>query len=170
MPFTPVPDKNAGDPFLEVMWDTYIRDNENFIAAALAAYVLAYNEFTAPVTVTATTEATANAIATATAVTLASGDIIWVEFFIPRIGTNSDLHLWLYDGAASIGRLALQGNGYPNSLSGRVRLVCPTNVAAGAHTFSIRGQRNQANLVVTAGPGGAGQEPPGFIRISKALA
>jgi hypothetical protein len=34
MPFSTVPDKSAGDIFTEVMWDTYIRDNINYLQPA----------------------------------------------------------------------------------------------------------------------------------------
>jgi hypothetical protein len=42
MPFTTVPDKAAGDIFTEQMWDTYIRDNINYLGSERGIYVEQY--------------------------------------------------------------------------------------------------------------------------------
>jgi hypothetical protein len=42
MPFTTVPDKAAGDIFTEQMWDTYIRDNINYLGTGRDIYVDQY--------------------------------------------------------------------------------------------------------------------------------
>lgn len=136
--------------------------------AAVAGSELSYIELTSNVNVTATTEATANTVVTAAAVTFDGATSIIVEFYAPYLspGTNA-LSLVLYDGANSIGRVALvQPVGPPKYFSGGSvkRKLTPS---AAAHTYSIRGYVDAGTGVVAGGAGGIGVDMPAFIRITK---
>lgn len=163
--FTTVPDKNVGDVFTEAMWDTFIRDNLNYLYANLNDE-LAYKA--APQgnpSITATTEAAANVVVTADPITLDGATSIWVEFFIPRT-SGGDATFWLYDGSTSLGKLGfIAGNG-PGTTTGRRRL---TNPSAGAHTYSVRVSRSGSATSYNSGdpnqPGGFG---PAYIRVVRA--
>ena len=165
MPFTTVVDKAAGDVFTEAMWDTYIKDNLNWLAAQFADE-LTYDQITADVTVSATTEATATTVITAAAVTCDGTTPVWVSFGFGRTDCpiSDYIDFWLYQDGASIGRVARTTT--QSVVAGRRRLT----PAAGSRTFSIRATRAAGNRVITCGAGGLGTWPPGFIRVVKAAA
>jgi hypothetical protein len=130
-------------------------------------------EFTAPVTISATTEAGANTVVTGTAVSYDGSTAIVVEFFAPYLETSATsgdiIACWLYDGASSIGLLAMVRT--PAASANRVpchahRRLTPSNAS---HTYSIRASRTSANGSVDAGAGGNGNHMPGFIRITRAV-
>jgi hypothetical protein len=134
---------------------------------------LAYAEATALVAVTATTEATAQAVVTAPAVTFDGTTRVIVEFFSrslnpPAAAVGATLTLCLFDGASSVGVVAgVQTPAAANMLAPAIgrRLLTPTS---GAHTYSIRGYVSTGTGNVSAGPGGAGQNMPAYIRVTRA--
>ena len=131
---------------------------------------LAYTEFTADVTISATVEASATTIVTAAALDL-DGQAIDVEFYCPRLDvadTADDVLLTLWDGSTDLGRLAyLISTGADMSWPVHAtRKITPT---VGQHTYSIRGWKVAAGAAVAkAGSGGTGSLLPGFIRVSRA--
>lgn len=159
MPWTPPRTWVNGEIPTQTEFNTHVRDNTKEIWRELA-----YTEFSAPVTVSATTEATATAIVSAGAITF-TADPIDIEFYAPAWTPGSaaeDLFLWLYDGT-SIGKIGAGrlGTVAQGALIGRRRLT-PT---AAAHTYSIRAHTTATAHTVQAGTGGAGTYVPGFIRI-----
>ncbi|HEU5004919.1 MAG TPA: capsid cement protein [Candidatus Saccharimonadales bacterium] len=131
---------------------------------------LAYSEFTAPVTVSATSASTANTVVTATSISSDGNTPVVVEFFAPRVDAGADGHtiVSLYEDGSSIGDIFGQVYSGAN-MQGYdpvhvTRRLTPT---AGAHTFSIRAWRINANGTVEAGPGGTGGTTfvPGYIRV-----
>ena len=138
-------------------------------------YEFDYAQITSPVNIVGTSEAAATTIVTGNAVTYDGSTIVMVECFFEYFqqpGADTNSALYLYDGASSIGRIALQtgpnATGYSGSLRfpgvGGRRRITPS---AGAHTYSIRGMVPAGTGVVSAGAGGNGNGAPGFIRITK---
>jgi len=151
--------------------DTTVRPKLT-LASPAPGTELAYTEFTAPVTISATTEATANTIVTAPAVTFDGATAVNVEFFTPKVilatSVGAEVVFALYDGAASIGLIgdlinsAAAGSVSPASLSRRL------TPSAAAHTYSVRAWRGVADGTIIAGTGGVGAYLPGYIKITKA--
>lgn len=130
---------------------------------------LAYTEFTANVTISATVEASATTIVTAADLDL-DGQAILVEFFCPRLDvadTADDVLLTLWDGSTDLGRLGwhiVTGA----DLSFPVHLARKITPTTGQHTYSIRGWKVGAgSAVANAGTGTAGSLLAGFIRITR---
>lgn len=138
---------------------------------------LAYVEATAGLGITATTEAGAQAFLTAPAITFDGASRIHLEAFAPWVNppttAGSSLHVLLFDGGTALGIWASFRN-TPASAAGTQqttplkaeRFLTPT---AAAHTYSVRlyGTVN-ASAGIGAGPGGAGQYLPAFLRIRRA--
>lgn len=137
---------------------------------------LGYAQIIAGVTVTALTEATADTVVTAPAINFDGTSAALIEFFavaaMPSItAVGRMMEFFLYDGAASMGRLGLlvgetaSATWEPVFLS---RRLVPT---AGIHTYSIRASINVGageQGTILAGAGNApGSDSPAFIRISK---
>lgn len=130
---------------------------------------LAYVEFTANVTITATSEASATTIVTAPALDL-DGQAILVEFFCPRLDvadTADDVLITLWDGSTDLGRLGwhiVTGA----DLSFPVHLARKITPSKGQHTYSVRGWKVGAgSAVANAGTGTAGSLLAGFIRVTR---
>lgn len=143
-----------------------------------AAGEVAFQDFQAPVTLTAVTEAGATVVVTAPAFTADGTAAVIIEFFAPRVDgftqQNPSPAFVLYQDGASIGPL---GWFAPNVASGAeaTNVLLPVYLrrrltpAAGSRTYSIRGYHSGAsNPVVQAGAGASGQFAPGFIRITTA--
>lgn len=135
------------------------------------ALELAYTEYTANVTISATVEASATTIVTASSLDL-DGQAILVEFYCPRLDvadTADDVLLTLWDGSTDLGRLSWQivtgaDIAWPVHLA---RKITPT---VGSHTYSVRGWKVGAgSAVANAGSGTSGSLLPGFIRVSRAF-
>lgn len=137
-------------------------------------YELDYVEFTAPVSPTATTEGTANTIVTSNSVSYNGTTIVMIEFF--SMGARPDtgaagrtLSFWLYEDAASIGRLGVivtpagGGSGDNKPVVIRRRMT-PSNAS---HTYSIRASVSAGTGLVGAGAGGITADMPGYIRITR---
>jgi hypothetical protein len=149
--------------------------NALLVAGAIfPGHELAYVEFNANVTVTATTAAGANTVVSAGSVVF-DGTPVWVEFFaiaaqLPATaGAAMAIDLW--NDSTDLGILgdittpAAVASG-PSVLLRRK--VTPT---AAAHTFSVRAWMAAGGAItgtVVAGGGGASVALPGFIRITKA--
>jgi hypothetical protein len=132
--------------------------------------VLSYVPFTSSVAVTGTSEAAPTTVVTAGAITATGTTLICVEFYAPwvDVGTTAGdfCFIGLRQDGASIGHLALFGGGasgvdYPVPVSVR-RYLTP---AAGSHTYVIAAWRG-TTAQITAGPGGASSDMPGYIRIT----
>jgi hypothetical protein len=141
------------------------------LAAALDE--LAYVEFTASVTISATTEATANTIVTAAAVTFDGVTPVIIEFFAPYVSTAATaaaaVIVNLFDGASAIGALGnLTNPTGTGGLNAPMRLARRLTPSAAAHTYGFRAFAGGGNGGVGAGPGGSGAYMPGFIRIRRA--
>jgi hypothetical protein len=133
-------------------------------------YEYAYNELTAPVSITATTEGTANTVVTASSVTFDGSTPVIVEFYSPEVlpVSGSTLSIILRDdtAGASLGRIAAV---LPPAASTATPVFLRRKLtpAAGARVYSIRAYTNSGTASVNAGAGGAGADMPAFIRITK---
>lgn len=131
---------------------------------------LSYDEFSAPVSITATTEATSNTILTSSAAGCA-GTPIRLEFFAPVVdsgtpGANS-IKFVLYQDGVDIGLFGQVYNTGSEALDPvtLVRRIIPT---AGVHTFSVRAFVSAGTGSVSAGVGTAGNFLPGYIWVTQA--
>lgn len=134
---------------------------------------LDYVEFTSAVNLTATTEATANTIVTGSAIAYDGATVVMIEFYAPTWQVQDTLDavstVYLYDGAASIGRIATALN--PTGDSGGTGLIIPCHgfrrltPSAATHTYSVRGATSTGTSIMHAGAGGNGAQMPGYIRI-----
>lgn len=134
-------------------------------------YEFDYVEFTSGVNITATTEGTANTVVTGSAVAYDGSTAVLIEFetsyFQAVVADNG--RLWLYDGASSIGQVAVVTNPHAtNVLRVPVRVSRRLTPSAATHTYSIRGSTGSGTAVVNAGAGGNGNSMPGYIRIIRA--
>lgn len=138
-------------------------------------YEFGYTEFTSNVNVTGTTEAASNVVVSAPAIAFDGNTRVIIEFYSPVAAADPnadgrDLYLVLYDGTNYLGRIATRrgrGSGASatyNELMARRRLT----PAAGTITYSVRALVTAGTGVVGGGPGGSGQNMPGYIRIMKA--
>jgi hypothetical protein len=154
----------TGELVTASMMNQQIRDNLGYLGD------LAYVEYTANVSITATTEGTAQQIVTAPAITYAATPIM-VEFYSPGISPDAGivgrtLILVLEDGTTPLGQIAAvstPGTGagiYPTYV---VRKLTPT---AASHTYNVRGYVSAGTGTVRAGTGGAGNYIQGFIRVT----
>lgn len=135
---------------------------------------LDYTEFTAGVSISATSEATANTVVTAGAEVFDGSTVIDIEFFSPEARAGFDvagrtLHLWLYDGSSSIGRISRVVGPSTTAVNRPVYAVRRLTPSAASHTYSIRGSVDASTGNVGGGAGGAGNSVPGFIRIRKVI-
>jgi hypothetical protein len=140
------------------------------VTGASAGTQLAYAEFTADVTISATTEATANTIVTAGAISVDGSTPIIVEFGVEAcvIAVVGQLDIWLYEDGSSTGeKMAKVVNPAAASFADPVTARRKRTPASGSRTYSIRGSRVTANWTVEGGPAASGKMP-GYIRVTKA--
>jgi hypothetical protein len=140
---------------------------------ALALDEIAYTEFTANVSVTATTEATANTVVAASAVTFDGATAVLIEFFAAAMQPDINLAgrallVWLYQDGTSIGEIAQVTAPTANQLQGPMSVKRRITPSAGSHTYSIRSSVNAGTGSFSAGAGGLSAVMPGFIRITRA--
>jgi hypothetical protein len=140
--------------------------------AAAAGRELAYAEFLANVSVSVTTEATAVTVVTAPA-TVFDGSPVLIEFSAPGANphnaTLASLTLTLWEDGVCRGTIAIVQTPATSYLVAPVRCARRLTPAAGSHTFAIRAHTSAGVAGVQAGPGGPGQQLPGFIRITKVV-
>jgi hypothetical protein len=132
---------------------------------------LAYAEFTAPVTISATTLAAAQTVVTAPPVTVDGVTPLLVEFSCPYMlsPTANSLDAYLFMDGVSLGVIArnFPSGGTTNFPVRAARRLTP---AAGARTFSVRGVGGAGGGQFYAGVGDASQGTflPSFIRVTQA--
>jgi len=133
----------------------------------------AYNEFTAPVTISATAEATADTIVTASAIDTGGSIPVIIECYLPYVQastTSGDSCVFvLSEGGTSFGKPA-QASGF-STVTGRfpgVLLRHRLTPTTGSKTYALEAYRVTANWTIGAGAGGSGNIMPGYIRIFKA--
>lgn len=136
---------------------------------------IAYAQITATVNITGTTEGTATAIISPAAITF-DGTLCYVEFFTislipPGAAPGDESHVGLFESGTLICSLALCQNNVTNAASfnttfGKQRIT----PSAGAHTYVVGGWANSTTNTprVLAGAGGAGNNPPAWVRFVKA--
>ena len=135
---------------------------------------LAYGEITAPVTCAGlSNEASATTVVTAPAITVDGATPIVIEVFIPGFSFTDSPNSegFLLDGSTSLGRVWAYPSVKVNTAvtNSYIRITRRLTPAAGAHTYSFRaGVSSGAGVVMYAGPGGAAQWVPAFIRVSLA--
>ena len=139
------------------------------VAAKPPGYELAYNQFT-EVTITATSEATADIVVTASSVTFDGAPVV-IEFFSPSITTPvaQALAVVLWDDTAgvSLGQFGVlvPSAGVAEQIPALLaRRLTP---AAGDGVYSIRAFVSGLSGSVGGGAGGAGNNVPGYIRVTK---
>lgn len=125
---------------------------------------VAFQTFTANVTISATTPATANTVVTAPAFT-ASAVPYLIEFACPVLtpGASGGLVPMLYLDGSAVGGV---GGLTTSQTIGYVAFV--HTPSAGSRTYSIRFYRTTSNGTVEAGDGTGTNYRPGFIRVSPA--
>lgn len=137
----------------------------------IAGAELAYTEYTAAVTISATTEGTANTIVTASS-TIFSGSPIRVAFHSPvvQVAANAAgnfVIFVLYEDGASVGKISDHGSTSNIYLENDCTVSRRHTPTKGPHTYSIRAFRTNANSTVFAGAGGNGNYMPGYISITR---
>jgi hypothetical protein len=135
-------------------------------------FELAYAEFTSAVSLTATSETTAQTAVTAPPITVDGATVILVECFVAFVrpdggAANRSVALWLYQDGASIGELAQVLVPVAGLMDVPVRAARRLTPSAGSHTYSLRGHTSAGTGTLFAGPGGLGQQSPGYIRITR---
>jgi hypothetical protein len=133
---------------------------------------VAYGENTSPVTVAATTEAGATTVVTAPAFTADGNSQYLVEFgtvgVVPPTPSASYMMLALFLDGVAIGALAFtQTPAGANAMSIPQRITRRLTPAAGSRVFSVRAYVNAGSGSVFGGTGGAGQNMPTFLRVTK---
>lgn len=133
-----------------------------------------YTQITSSVNVTSTTEATPTTIISPGALTFSGADVM-VEFFAfistPSAATVA-LVITLFEGSTEIARIAefeifsSVTNQFIGTLNGHYRFT----PSAGSHTYTIGSFVNATTGTpkVGAGSGGAGANPPAFVRFAYA--
>lgn len=124
---------------------------------------LDYAQITANVAISATTEATANTVITGNSVVY-DGSRVQIVFSVGHQGTNAASYVILRDSTVlgTFGDKAAT-SGATTQVYGSVFDTPP----AGAHTYSLKAYAAAAGDTVWAGPGGSGQQVPGYLRVTK---
>lgn len=126
---------------------------------------LAYAQITANVSPTTTV----TTVVTAGAITVDGSTTVIIEFYSPAVraglNANQNMTLILYDGASPLGNIGFRVSLGPNHPTHCVRRLTPS---AGSHAYSIRAQMQASTGLILAGAGGAGNDVPAFIRVTRA--
>lgn len=163
MAWTTATTRATGFGVTAAVWNAELVDNMNFLKR------VAYVEFTADVSVTATSVGTANQIVSAGAITYEASPHL-IEFYCPR-ATNAAVvnHLILRDGTTVLGTLL--SNAASANVAGVYarRDLTPT---AASHTYNIASWNAAAGTwtyqALTGGAtGDASTFLPGFIRVTR---
>ena len=148
-----------GEIVTKAIMDTHVRDNLNE-----TWHEMAYVEFTADVTTTATTEAGAATVVSSGAVTLAAVPTV-IEFFCVKVESTTSGPVpivFLTEDGTSLGTIGEVGVGGSGPMKAERRKT-PT---AASHTYIIKLYTGVAGTVACrAGVGGPATKLPGFIRI-----
>jgi hypothetical protein len=130
---------------------------------------LAYQEFTANVTVSAANPATAQPIVTAQPVTLDGSTPIVIEFYAPGVNpssaANDFLAVFVEDsaGPTNLGEQNAYNPAAGTNVQG-MRHERKLTPSAGTHTFTAKAYRGAGNGIVAAGPGGGAASVPDTSR------
>jgi hypothetical protein len=107
---------------------------------------------------------------TAPAVTF-DGSPVLIEFgcegINPASVAGASITLWLYQDGASIGVLGTMNNPAAGTSRAPVRPARRLTPTPGSHTYSVRATVSTGTGQILAGPGGAAQDAPAFIRITR---
>ena len=135
----------------------------------LSGAELDYVQKTSSTNITATTEATADTILTGAAVAYDGTTKVVVEFGATYVNTpaNQQITVCLYDGASSIGKIAVQLDQGAAAVYLPMQRSVRITPSAASHTYSIRAFMSGGTGVVTGGAGGNGNEYPCFMRITR---
>jgi hypothetical protein len=162
MPWTTPTTRASGYKVTAANWNELVND-----LAFLAE--VAYVEFTADVSITATTVGTANQIVSAGAVTLEAVPHM-IEFFCARyIPPAVATHVILRDGTTVLGTLT---DVLASSDHGEKHLARRLTPTAASHTYNVAAWNGAAGTgTMKAGTGGAAGDGttylPGFIRVTR---
>ena len=128
---------------------------------------VAYAELTSPVSITASTEATAQTVVSAGAITFEAVPhlIIIQAYGNPPAVAGGNLVFNLYDGSTESGRLGTITAPTAATVRSHFRWERRITPTAASHTYSWRAWVSTGTGTVSAGAGGAGQDPAGYIRI-----
>lgn len=162
MPWVSIPTRSTGYNVTASNWND-LANNFAFLTQ------IAYVEFTADVSVTATTVGTANQIVSAGAATYEAVPH-YIEFFSPRWTAGvAAANLILRDGTTVLGTLSqfVASQNHPDPYV--LRVVTPT---AASHTYNVAAwNASAATGTMRAGTGGVAGDAttfmPGFIRITR---
>lgn len=163
MPWTAAATRATGFKVTAAVWNAEHVDNMNFLRE------VAYQEFQAPVNVTATTVGGANQIVQAGSVTYESVPHM-VEFFAPNLATSTGtMFLVLRDGTTVLGTW---GRFVANDSPGEAKLSRRVIPSIGAHNYNVAGWLSAAGTWnINAGNGGTAGDTttylPGFIRVTR---
>lgn len=149
--------------------DAFVAQRISITSTALADLLpgteLAYAQFTANVTSPVVAEASAATVVTAPAVTFDGATPVIIEFYAAttQVGSGGQLLLTLWRGSTDTGRIFQTSSQLVPAMA-RLRVIPPS----GSQTYSVRAWATANPGLVSAGAGGAGQNMPGYIRITKA--
>lgn len=133
---------------------------------------ITYVEKTSNTTISGTTDAGATTVLSTSSVEY-DGKPILIEFFAPRVTPNDADAAWiavtLWEDSTDLGRIWFAStvaamNGAPAGVHAARR----RSPSKGAHTYTVKAFRAVGDGTVEAGPGGAGDFVPAFIRITRA--
>lgn len=139
--------------------------NSSGVTSFFPGYEFDYAQVTSGGNITATVEASANTIVSGASVAYDGSTTVIIEFMCQSVlsPASQTTYLLLFDGSTSLGYI---GNSLPNNNVTTYirRRLTPSNAS---HTYSIRAIVTSGTGTWTAGAGGAGNNTPTFIRISK---
>jgi len=147
-------------------------DVESALSMKAPGTELAWAEITAPVTIPISAEAAAATVVTAPAITLDGSTKVIVEFFTQALNAGAAINATtivnLWDGSTNLGMWGQTQNVAAGSLIVPAMLHRRLTPSSGSHTFIAKAWSTVAAGAVNAGPGGAGQIAPTFIRVIRA--
>lgn len=153
----------TGEMVTAAMMNQHVRDNLRWLE------VLAYVEFQANVSVTATTAATAVTVVSSGALTYEAAPIE-IEVYAPQVDSaavlGADVRCSLWDSTTDLGQIGVPVQAPAAQITTAAfyvkRRLTPS---AASHTYIWKAWRSGGNGTIYGGAGGAGVSMPGFIQV-----
>jgi hypothetical protein len=154
-------EKNSGTDY-DTIWATPTGGG----GGGTGTIVIGYDQITAAVTVTGTSESAGTTVIAAAPHTF-DGTPVIATFFAPLVspGSNDFVTICLFEGSTEITRLAIEN---VSSAGGPVTALYEFTPTAGSHTYTVTALRGTASGTIYAGPGGTANQPPAFLRFTRA--
>ena len=137
-------------------------------------FEIGYDQITATVNVTGTAEGSATTIITCAAHTF-DGTAVLVDFYAvlastPNVAAGNFVIVGLFESGTLINRFGSSQTPAANQMAWSMRGTMKITPTSAAHTYTVGAWATSATgtPAVTAGAGGAGANPPAFVRFTKA--